>query len=101
MSAPRMIGKLAATVTLTAVLAGLSAGTATAAPRTGPSMAPNSFTAYANGHGPTLADAETDAEGQFDSTYYGCGHNYYLVSSSQQPDGTWYVRMSTTCTGWI
>ncbi len=101
MNTPRMMGRLATTVALTAVLVGVSAGTATAASRPGPLMAPNSFAAYTYAGGATLAEAEYNAEAQFDSNFYGCEHSYTLVSSRQEPDGSWFVRMETTCSGYV
>lgn len=96
MSTHRTISTVAATAVAAVMLAAGLAAPASAAP----SM-PNTFTAYETGYGPTLADAESNAEGQFGSDYYGCSHTYTLVSSSQLADGSWQARMETTCSGWV
>jgi hypothetical protein len=95
-----MIGRLTAVAALTAVLAGVTTGPASAALRIGPSVRPSTFTAYEDGYGATLAAAETDAKSYFNGDYYGCDHNFFLYSSSQLADGSWTATMAERCTGW-
>jgi hypothetical protein len=85
----------------------LGAAVVTCAPSASASVTPSGaarpafvpYWEYATGYGPTLGDAQADAESILD---WGCTDGSsngipHLVSDGQQPDGSWWATMKAFC----
>jgi hypothetical protein len=59
---------------------------------------PDTFTADAQGVGPTLVDAEVAAIDQLYADNFGCGASS-LADSYQFPDGSWWADVTADCEG--
>lgn len=60
------------------------------------------FTGYAEGYGPTLQDAQQNANAQIPTLYSGCKMPYTLVKDGQYANGTWWAQVAAYgCTGYI
>jgi hypothetical protein len=92
MSARRLTALAAALI----AAASLTGGTAMAA-----SASPDTFIGHSEGWGPTLAAAQSAADEQMYSDYYGCKQPFYLVSDGQLANGTWWAKVAANgCIGY-